>query len=158
MSTISDKAAGMHDAGSNTGSTTGVSSLIPPALQASIDALSGVPGIQLPATNVPTTDTNVVPSECLLLKDMFDPKSETEPDFYLDIREDAQGECSKYGNLKHIHVDKESAGFVYLRYENTQSAESAQRSLHGRWFDGRMVTAIFMVPETYEQKFPDSNT
>lgn len=69
-------------------------------------------------------------SECLLLKNMFDPKTEvsdfnyivlsalckqfskpllvsqTEPDFDLDIKEDVQEECSKFGRLRHIYVDK----------------------------------------------------
>ncbi|PPD97594.1 hypothetical protein GOBAR_DD05378 [Gossypium barbadense] len=46
------------------------------------------------------------PSECLLLKNMFDPATETEPDFDLDIKEDVEEECSKYGRVKHIYVDK----------------------------------------------------
>lgn len=74
------------------------------------------------------------PSECLLLKNMFDPTTEvridwlntatehcysfigstniryynmqTEPDFDLDIKEDVEEECSKYGRVKHIYVDK----------------------------------------------------
>jgi hypothetical protein len=31
---------------------------------------------------------------------------QTEPDFDLDIKEDVQEECSRFGNVKHIHVDK----------------------------------------------------
>lgn len=68
------------------------------------------------------------PSECLLLKNMFDPATEvclfvfflvllwelliqlkmlqTEPDFDLDIKEDVEEECSKYGQVEHIFVDK----------------------------------------------------
>lgn len=40
---------------------------------------------------------------------------------------------------------RNSAGFVFLRFENTQSASCAQRALHGRWFAGKMITATFMV-------------
>lgn len=87
---------------------------------------------------------------------MFDPTLEDEPDFDLDIRDDVKEECSKHGTLKHIYVEKNSAGFVYLRFENTQSAIAAQRALHGRWFAGKMITATFMLPQTYETKFPDS--
>lgn len=42
-------------------------------------------------------------------------------------------------------ANRNTAGFVYLRFENTQSAIGAQRSLHGRWFAGKMITATFMV-------------
>jgi len=38
---------------------------------------------------------------------------QTEPDFDLDIKEDVEEECSKYGRVKHIYVDK----YVYERVE-----------------------------------------
>ncbi|KAH0969683.1 hypothetical protein GBA52_028475 [Prunus armeniaca] len=46
------------------------------------------------------------PSECLLLKNMFDPATEREPDFDIDIKDDVEEECSKCGRVKHIYVDK----------------------------------------------------
>ncbi|KAL6963686.1 hypothetical protein U1Q18_034693 [Sarracenia purpurea var. burkii] len=127
--------------------------LVSPLVQASVPSLAGLP---VPPVTVPSVDIIGVPSECLLLKNMFDPNLETEPDFDLDIKEDVQDECSKFGTLKHIYVDKDTAGFVYLRFENTQSAIGAQRALHGRWFAGKMITATFMLPQNYEAKFPDS--
>ncbi|KAI3845639.1 hypothetical protein MKW92_049582, partial [Papaver armeniacum] len=126
--------------------------------QPSIPALPGLPGSTLPVTavSVPPIDSVGVPSECLILKNMFDPTSETEPDFDLDIKDDVQDEVSKFGTVKHIFVDKNSAGHVYLRFETTTSAMSAQRALHGRWFAGKMITAAYMLPLNYEAKFPDS--
>ncbi|KAL6525968.1 hypothetical protein OROHE_015492 [Orobanche hederae] len=61
--------------------------------------------LSMPALTIPS-DSVGVPSECLLLKNMFDPNAEAEPDFDLDIKEDCEGECSKYGRLKHIYVEK----------------------------------------------------
>jgi hypothetical protein len=83
-----------------------------------------------------------------------------------------------------ILINRNSAGFVYLRFEHTQGAVAAQRALHGRWFAGKMITAAFMVimfsmasfyfniyciieklkikftcmqvPQAYETKFPES--
>lgn len=138
--------------------TIGVAPVVPSLVAPLIPGIPGLPGtgLSIPAVSVPSVDTIGVPSECLLLKNMFDPKLETEPDFDQDIKEDVQEESSKFGALKHIYVDKNSAGFVYLRFENTQSAMNAQRSLHGRWFAGKMITATFMLPQTYEAKFPDS--
>ncbi|GAB2219491.1 hypothetical protein Droror1_Dr00007127 [Drosera rotundifolia] len=134
------------------------SSLVSPLAQATVAGLGGlrVSGHSVPAVSVPSVDTIGVPSECLLLKNMFDPNLETEPDFDLDIKEDVQEECAKYGGLRHIYVDKNSSGFVYLRFENTQSAMRAQSALHGRWFAGKMITATYMIPQNYEAKFPDS--
>ncbi|KAK4797622.1 hypothetical protein SAY86_029948 [Trapa natans] len=163
---IASSIAGVNGAGTALPSATtlGVSTTVPsvvaPLIQSSVPSLSGVPltGLQVPSGTVPIINTIGVPSECLLLKNMFDPNLETEPDFDLDIKEDVQEESSKYGKLKHIYVDKNSAGFVYLRFENAQSTISAQRALHGRWFAGKMITATFMIPETYEAKFPESRT
>lgn len=43
----------------------------------------------------------------LLLFVLYDIVSlQTEPNFDLDIKEDVQEECSKFGNLRHIYVDK----------------------------------------------------
>ncbi|KAH1120279.1 hypothetical protein J1N35_003439 [Gossypium stocksii] len=132
-------------------------SLVPPTIPTSISTIPGLPGgLQLPTNGIPVIDTIGSPSECLLLKNMFDPTLETEPEFDLDIKEDVQEECSKFGKLKHIHVDRDSAGFVYLRFEDAQGAINAQRNLHGRWFAGKMITATYMVPQTYEAKFPSS--
>ncbi|XP_057517615.1 uncharacterized protein LOC130798581 [Amaranthus tricolor] len=126
------------------GAAPGVSPIVQPA----VSAFGGIPP--------PAADTVGVPSECLLLKNMFDPKLETEPDFDLDIKEDVQEECAKYGAVRHIFVDKDSEGFVYLTFENTQAAMNAQRALHGRWFAGKMISALYMLPQNYEAKFPES--
>ncbi|PIA26761.1 hypothetical protein AQUCO_08900014v1 [Aquilegia coerulea] len=123
--------------------------------QTTMSPLAGLPGSGLAISSV-TAPASGVPSECLMLNNMFDPNTEMEPDFDLDIKEDVQDECSKFGAVKHIYVDKNSAGFVYLRFDNTQSAMNAQRALHGRWFAGKMITAVYMVPQNYEARFPDS--
>ncbi|XP_008440992.2 uncharacterized protein LOC103485239 isoform X3 [Cucumis melo] len=61
----------------------------------------------LPANFTPPVLQSVgSPSECLLLKNMFDPSTETAPDFDMEIKEDVEEECSKYGHVKHIYVDK----------------------------------------------------
>ncbi|KAL6223142.1 hypothetical protein ACLB2K_006532 [Fragaria x ananassa] len=107
----------------------------------------------LPARVMPTAEPIGNPSECLLLKDMFDPATETEPDFDVDIKDDVEEECSKYGRVKHIYVEKNSAGFVYLRFETVEAAAAAQRAMHLRWFAGRQISALFMQPQVYAAKF-----
>lgn len=111
------------------------------------------PAVPTQIMPIPVTEPVGNPSECLLLKNMFDPNTETEPDFDLDIKEDVEEECSKYGRVKHIYVDKRSAGFVYLQFETVEAASAAQRAMHTRWFAGRMISAIYMLPQMYETKF-----
>ncbi|XP_057492866.1 uncharacterized protein LOC130778320 isoform X1 [Actinidia eriantha] len=113
----------------------------------------------VPAPALPTLVTSVAtepigkPSECLLLKNMFDPATETDPEFDLDIRDDVQEECSNYGKVKHIYVNKNSAGYVYLRFETVEAAAGAQRAMHNRWFARRLISAVFLQPYEYEAKF-----
>ncbi|KAG8497257.1 hypothetical protein CXB51_008495 [Gossypium anomalum] len=106
-----------------------------------------------PIMSTTALDSVGLPSECLLLKNMFDPATETEPDFDLDIKEDVEEECSKYGRVIHIYVDKNSAGSVYLRFDSAEAAGKAQRAMHMRWFAGRSISALFMQPQEYEARF-----
>ncbi|KAJ7956952.1 RNA-binding protein 39 [Quillaja saponaria] len=109
----------------------------------------------LPTQMIPNQAAEPVgtPSECLLLKNMFDPTTETEPDFDMDIKEDVEEECSKYGRVKHIYVDKHSAGFVYLQFDTVEGASAAQRAMHMRWFARKLISALFLHPQVYEAKF-----
>lgn len=91
-----------------------------------------------------------VPSECILLKNMFDPSTETEPDYDLVIKEEVEEECSKCGAVKHIYVDKNSSGFVYLRFDSVAAATSCQRMMDKRWYAGKAISATFMPPHEYE--------
>ncbi|CAA2968802.1 RNA-binding protein 39-like [Olea europaea var. sylvestris] len=142
-----------------------------------VGPLGGGPGLNGSATsqqaiNLPLNPTTVLPtsvlpaqvasmapepignpSECLLLKNMFDPTTETDEEFDLDIRDDVHEECSKYGRVKHIFVDKNSAGYVYLRFESVEAASRAQLAMHKRWFARRLISAIFLQPYEYDAKF-----
>lgn len=53
------------------------SPLVTPLVPTPVPGLAGLPGaLQVPAVTVPSIDSIGVPSECLMLKNMFDPKSE----------------------------------------------------------------------------------
>ncbi|XP_030461907.1 uncharacterized protein LOC115681934 [Syzygium oleosum] len=124
------------------------------AVNLPLNKQAAVPMAMLPAQVISAaTEAVGSPTECLLLKNLFDPATETEPDFDLDIKEDVEEECSKFGRVKHIYVDKNTAGWVYLRFENVPAAMNAQRAMHLRWFAGRSISAIFMPPQEYEAKF-----
>ncbi|CAL9107986.1 unnamed protein product [Musa textilis] len=115
--------------------------------------VSIVNGALLNAQHASSIEPNVQPSECILLRNMFDPRSETQPDFDLEIQEDVQEECSKFGAVMHIYVDKNSIGWVYLRFDSAASAANCQIAMHGRWFAGRAISAAFMNHQEYEAKF-----
>ncbi|XP_047339749.1 RNA-binding protein 39-like [Impatiens glandulifera] len=84
-----------------------------------------------------------IPSECLLLKNMFDPTMEMDPKYDLEIKDDVQVECSKYGPVLHIYVD--NAGYVFLRFETIQASAAAQAAMHKRWFARKMILVVFLM-------------
>eukprot|EP01118_Nematostelium_gracile_P018115 TRINITY_DN793_c0_g1_i1.p1 TRINITY_DN793_c0_g1~~TRINITY_DN793_c0_g1_i1.p1 ORF type:complete len:279 (-),score=68.16 TRINITY_DN793_c0_g1_i1:30-866(-) len=98
----------------------------------------------------------VSPSPCIKLSNMFDPENETEPDWDKELSDDIKDECSKYGSIVHIYVDKESQGVVYLKFGSVPAAQNAINGLNGRWFAARMIYAEFVSEKTYYTRFADA--
>lgn len=91
-----------------------------------------------------------VPSVCLLLCNMFDPATETGDEWDLDIKEDVMEECSKFGTVVHCLVEtKKPGGLVYLKFKEVSVANGVAKSMNGRFFAGRMITATFLEPSVY---------
>lgn len=109
------------------------------------------------AAPVPQVPVRIQPTTCIVLKNMFT-KSEVaqDPELPLDIKEDVQSEASKYGRLLHIHVDAESDGVVFLRYQEVESAMNSLKDFNGRFFAARKVVAEYVVERSYESRFPGS--
>ncbi|WFD21865.1 Phosphatidylinositol-3-phosphatase SAC1 [Malassezia equina] len=84
-------------------------------------------------------------SSAILLKYMFNPAEETEPNWATDLREDVRDECARHGNVQLVHVDKDSAdGEVYVCFSDESQAQSARKSLQGRFFGGKQIEASFI--------------
>lgn len=49
-----------------------------------------------------------IPTPCLLLKGMFTAATQSEPEWDLELAQDVQDECTKFGHVLHLHVDKDS--------------------------------------------------
>jgi len=128
------------------------------ALAGAQNSLIGLP-IANPATVaggiLPNVALNVT-SPCILLKNMFDPSAETEPNWDQDIKEDVAEECGKFGSILHVHVDKNSQGFVHMKFGSITGAQNAINALNKRWFAGRMITAEFIPEPRYHQLFPEA--
>ncbi|KAG8928440.1 hypothetical protein FRC02_006899 [Tulasnella sp. 418] len=91
--------------------------------------------------NIPTSMT----SRCLLLKNMFDPEEETDPDWDKELATDVKDECeSKYGPVEALKVEKESQGEIYIKFDAVDTAKKALEGLNGRWFGGKQVSVVFI--------------
>jgi RNA recognition motif-containing protein len=102
------------------------------------------------------SEPNEGPTRTILLKNMFDPAQESEDDWPSDIREDVIEECSKYGQVLHCYVEKDSMGHVYVKFETANAAQGAHSSLNGRWFAGKQISVEYLPESFYSNRFPQS--
>ena len=69
----------------------------------------------------------------------------------IEIRDDVQEECEKYGKILTIKIPRPSGGSrqsagvgkIYVKYETPESAAKALRALAGRKFADRTVVTTF---------------
>jgi RNA-binding protein 23/39 len=101
-------------------------------------------------------ETPQIATQCFLLVNMFDPATETNPQWDLEIQDDVVEECNKHGGVLHVYVDVASDGKVYVKCPSIATAVLAVNALHGRWFAGRVITAAYVPLTTYHSLFPDA--
>lgn len=93
-------------------------------------------------------------SVAIMLLNMFDPTAEQDG-FEVDVAEDVRDECAmKYGDVRHVYVEKDSHGVVYLRFSRRQDAVKARKCLDKRWFGGNQIVANFVNDGDYLKRFP----
>nr|CAG4638379.1 EOG090X04AR [Cyclestheria hislopi] len=131
---------------------------IPAAAQSALNLQASIQAAQQQALPVASVAPPIA-TQCFMLSNMFDPTSETHPQWDLEIRDDVIEECNKHGGVLHIYVDKASAqGNVYVKCPSVTVAVNAVNALHGRWFAGRIITAAYVPLLNYHSLFPDSIT
>ncbi|KAF7281368.1 hypothetical protein GWI33_004851 [Rhynchophorus ferrugineus] len=125
---------------------------------AAANALSMATG-QPVVPQVQSNSTPPIATQCFMLSNMFEPSTETNPSWDVEIRDDVLEECNKHGGVLHVYVDKGSPqGNVYVKCPSIASAVAAVNSLHGRWFAGRVITAAYVPLLNYHSLFPDAMT
>lgn len=96
-------------------------------------------------------------SRGVLLKNMFNPAEETEPNWQKDLEDDVAGECTeKYGPVVHCHVEENSLGEIYVKFKTVEGGKAAIEGLNGRYFGGRTIGAEPLLDAIYNTKFPDA--
>ncbi|XP_077995938.1 inner nuclear membrane protein Man1-like [Glandiceps talaboti] len=95
------------------------------------------------------------PTPCLKIRNMFDPALEHGENWHLGIQDAILEKCHGNDGIVHIAVDKTSKeGCVYVKCSAPEAAGKAFKSLHGCWFDGKLVTVKFLRLDRYHQRFP----
>merc|ERR1712224_312953 len=95
-----------------------------------------------------------IPTNCLLIKNMFDPKEMNPTQKWdIEIMKDVKIEALKTGPVLHIFVDKNSQGFVYVKMASIESATHTLSLLNGRIYGGRQVLVVYQFVQAYEEIF-----
>jgi len=92
-------------------------------------------------------------SNCIAITNMYDQEESSEPNFEDELTEDIKEECSKFGEIKQIKMDKQSM-LVYVRFAAAAGAQQAHPALNGRWFAGKMITCQYIPEAAFLQLFP----
>lgn len=123
-----------------------------------LGAMAAVSAAMNPVLNM-NIPSQPLATHCFQLSNMFSPNSELPASWELDIQHDVIEECSKHGGVVHIYVDRNSAeGNVYVKCPSIPAAMAAVNVLHGRLFNGKLVTAAYVPLPTYHNLFPEAAT
>lgn len=96
----------------------------------------------------------VSPTPCLKIRHMFD-KNDTNDNLRMVVQDAILEKCGERCNVLHIDVDRASC-CVYVKCASTSDAGVVYRSLHGWWYEGRLITVKYLRLERYMLRFPNS--
>ncbi|CAH2070825.1 unnamed protein product, partial [Iphiclides podalirius] len=96
----------------------------------------------------------VSPTPCLKIRHMFD-KNDTNPNLRAVIQDAILEKCGDRCNILHIDIERTSC-CVYVKCATPIDAGVVYRSLHGWWYEGRLITVKYLRLERYMQRFPNS--
>jgi len=98
-----------------------------------------------------------IQTKCFQLSNMFNPKNESGDDWHNDIKDDVCSEVAKFGGALHVYVDKGSVdGVVYIMMNSNEAAIAASKTMHGKYFDGKMIQAAYIPEKNYVELFPEA--
>lgn len=113
-------------------------------------------GLQI-TPSLKADEKSVISTQCFVLTNMFELDDITDEESAKEIEEDIVSECSKFGGVLHIYVDKKCpGGNVYIKCPTVPVASLCVNSMHGRSFDGRTITAAHIPLTNYTTMFPES--
>lgn len=97
-----------------------------------------------PSSTSPTAATLGKPTAFLLVHNMFDKDTETEPGWADEIRVEFLEECAKYGVRDAKVMSEEVGGKIYVSFNDIEGAQRCALNLQGRWFDQRQLRVEYV--------------
>ncbi|KAJ0178612.1 hypothetical protein K1T71_005387 [Dendrolimus kikuchii] len=96
----------------------------------------------------------VSPTPCLKIRNMFD-KNTSNPNLRNVIEDAILEKCGDKCNILHIDIERSSC-CVYVKCATPTDAGVVYRSLHGWWYEGKLITVKYLHLDRYMQRFPNS--
>eukprot|EP01062_Namystynia_karyoxenos_P008353 TRINITY_DN1293_c5_g1_i1.p1 TRINITY_DN1293_c5_g1~~TRINITY_DN1293_c5_g1_i1.p1 ORF type:complete len:439 (+),score=113.57 TRINITY_DN1293_c5_g1_i1:86-1402(+) len=125
-----------------------------PVPQAPHPAARAAPGAAQPAPfAAPPPGTSSVPTRVLCLLNMV----LTPQDADAALERDVKDECSKFGQVLHVVIYDETQTDgrivvkIFVEFAALDSAARCQRTMHGRFFDGRRIQALYHSEHHFQQ-------
>ncbi|KOB78275.1 putative nuclear membrane protein XMAN1 [Operophtera brumata] len=93
------------------------------------------------------------PTPCLKIRHMFD-KNDTNPNLRSVLQEAILEKC---GRCNILHIDLDHVSYcVYVKCASPSDASVVYRSMHGWWYEGKLITVKYLRLERYMTRFPNS--
>jgi RNA-binding protein 39 len=114
------------------------------------------PPALLPPPSAPLLEPPL-PTPCIVLSNVFDPRTETEAGWEEEVRGAIAEEAAKLGPVVFTHLDaRDPRGLVFLMMQDLAAAAALLATLGGRSFAGRVVAAEAVPMELFITLFPAS--
>jgi len=99
------------------------------------------------------------PTEVLCFMNMVTPEELVDEEEFEDIMEDIREECLKYGSVRSLEIPRPIQGVevpglgkVFVEFNSSSEAQTAQTNLAGRKFANRVVLTSFIDPKKYHSR------
>lgn len=113
------------------------------------------PGLGYNDTKAVKHQTSLLPTNCIILSNMFDPKEvdlTREPEYFIDLRKEVLEQCKKYGDVDGIFIEQSSDGNLWIKFKDQKGASIGYQSLNNKYFSGRKIECSYVTENTFHQK------
>jgi len=99
--------------------------------------------------------TSLLPTNCILLSNMFDLEEvdlAKEPTYFVDLKEEIEEECNKYGEVGQVFIEANKEGNIWVKFRDGRGASIAYQTLNNKFFSGRKILCSYVTESTFNSK------
>jgi len=125
----------------------------------------GVPGVDLTGQGQAAqpvepaqpakAQTSLLPTNCILLSNMFvmdEVDLSKEPTYFVDLKEEIEEECNKYGEVLQTFIEANKEGNIWVKFREGRGASLAYQTLNNKFFSGRKILCSYVTESTFNSK------